>query len=1216
MTSKMAHFSFVLTVISAAFFTWAILENFEPFDIVVMAACGLLIEKQLRDTKLSEKAIPDEFKSTSRPPEIAKVEEMDDLRIPQSLLSIECESNLDDSEEIFQDLPDEEPSAECKALADPSISPPSQSIYSASDLDENDEERQNLPDEELDAECKVFAAPQVAIHSNIHNNSDGRPYKVLSAEDRVSATPQVRAHTEISKYSGYWWPLQIQINGAWVPESQSNTFNDIVLRLGQRGEGYDPRAIIEASFYEAGSSTAYHTAHAALHLDAQATCRDINIFNDADDQFEVTFNFFGSASVANVFNPRKSMTVEHRQLLNFLASLRNDDAERRLHLKVSGRFQAKEVIKSLGRDGKYPSFFPYRPKHSSITFGSIVSVDDLKDPHGQRASLFEYPAKDSFRDIDEYRLTYAYGEYQEWEFQRSLVQEIEDERHKVSFVTVERDMIFAKLKIQGLKPDAIHTSDGMRFKIKFVVPPHIPWNGRKAQVYEAAISDDVFRVSGPGELTLLLLDQDISTLPKIYTKHPNKNAPRFDCSVEAVIDINHIEKYLDMLYLLNHHPLGVRWKRLFVNEDACVAPAYNPSYYFCKTTAAKRNANSILSNILDKINANQSQRIAVTGLCTRHRTGAAVLEAAAGTGKSLCSAASVQYFLELGAHVVCATITNAASDNFLEKLQNLQAAIYGKDLPTDQAPIRLHRWKVEQANSEQGAPAQQDPASNTSSKTGTEATKSKKESTRNGSTLALEIEMYRAARKADQAKSFARPETSVSFATLAAADGGKTSVMDRYPHSLLATEKGKEPKLPTTTDIDMMAELRTFKARLLREPIMTWNPQDSQKFAYAFDICAKAVVGSRKCLVTTSMMVTKKVVERFATSAKGVIVVFEEASLARDPQILLTLLGAHWAHKISGMLLIGDRNQTGTLVTSVQKHCNAFGKQIERSLLERLQDGGFPVLTLHEQYRAHSTLIKFPNKRCYSGRLVTAAGVNERPGNECLDSKLIEILNVKTLDDARLAFIDIKGAETVRSKFSSSRSCLQTALWTCDLCMTLFKHLEPHGIKLPDVLVITAFYGDQIKVIKYLVREAVQKENQQRRRTGLKLLSMRDFPDIATVDSYQGDEKDFVVNVLGISRVDSPSDLGFVSDEKRANVACTRARRIFWMVGNQGLFRGSLMSNWTRYKDSISTDGNGSPPYLCQYAMEMNDAGRMQTFPSPPITTSQEKDYHSFTNRS
>lgn len=43
--------------------------------------------------------------------------------------------------------------------------------------------------------------------------------------------------------------------------------------------------------------------------------------------------------------------------------------------------------------------------------------------------------------------------------------------------------------------------------------------------------------------------------------------------------------------------------------------------------------------------------------------------------------------------------------------------------------------------------------------------------------------MYRSVRAADRAKSFARPETSVSQATLQAADEGKLVVLDSYPQA-------------------------------------------------------------------------------------------------------------------------------------------------------------------------------------------------------------------------------------------------------------------------------------------------------------------------------------------------------------------------------------------------------------------------------------------------
>lgn len=143
---------------------------------------------------------------------------------------------------------------------------------------------------------------------------------------------------------------------------------------------------------------------------------------------------------------------------------------------------------------------------------------------------------------------------------------------------------------------------------------------------------------------------------------------------------------------------------------------------------------------------------------------------------------------------------------------------------------------------------------------------------------------------------------------------------------------------------------------------------------HAFECCAKAMIASRKCIVITPIMVTKKVVSDFAATSQGVMVVLEEVTLARDSQILVALLLPKRHARIVGILLVGDKHQAGTLVTSAAVLCNAFGRQLEVSSCERLKISGFPVHHLVVQYRAHPLWIEYANQRCYGGKTNSRRG--------------------------------------------------------------------------------------------------------------------------------------------------------------------------------------------------------------------------------------------------
>ena len=63
--------------------------------------------------------------------------------------------------------------------------------------------------------------------------------------------------------------------------------------------------------------------------------------------------------------------------------------------------------------------------------------------------------------------------------------------------------------------------------------------------------------------------------------------------------------------------------------------------------------------------------------------------------------------------------------------------------------------------------------------------------------------------------------------------------------------------------------------------------------------------------------------------------------------------------------------------------------------------------------------------------------------------------------------------------------------------------------------------------------------------------------DCATIDSYQGGEADFVL--LSLVRTDST---GFITDWRRVNVACSRAKFLLCIVGKVDLLRQTSAGVW------------------------------------------------------
>ena len=250
----------------------------------------------------------------------------------------------------------------------------------------------------------------------------------------------------------------------------------------------------------------------------------------------------------------------------------------------------------------------------------------------------------------------------------------------------------------------------------------------------------------------------------------------------------------------------------------------------------------------------------------------------------------------------------------------------------------------------------------------------------------------------------------------------------------------------------------------------------------------------------------------------------DEATQATEPAALVPVVKG--ARQI---VLVGDHRQLPPTVIS--RRAGSGG--LRRSLFERFVDMGIRPLLLDTQYRMHPSISEFPNSQFYAGMLQNGVSESEReaaPGMLWPDW------------DSPLSFLPVDGDELLSADGASKENTAE-ASWAVKI---LIGFVEDGGLELGDIGIITPYAG-QVRAIRDMLPESMQEV------------------EVRTVDGYQGREKDVVI--FSCVRSNSDGNVGFLSDQRRLNVALTRSKRGLVVIGNPDTLRHD--KNWNAWIEHI-----------------------------------------------
>ncbi|XP_022743877.1 uncharacterized protein LOC111294754 [Durio zibethinus] len=326
-----------------------------------------------------------------------------------------------------------------------------------------------------------------------------------------------------------------------------------------------------------------------------------------------------------------------------------------------------------------------------------------------------------------------------------------------------------------------------------------------------------------------------------------------------------------------------------------------------------------------------------------------------------------------------------------------------------------------------------------------------------------------------------------------------------FREALADTEKGSE-----VSDMAKLGVIRQNCLQILKSlPLSFSVPEFTQKF-----LINNFCLDNACLLFCTASSSSKLSTER--TRPLDLLVIDEAAQLKEcESTIPFQLPGLRHA------VLIGDERQLPAVIHSKAK----FG----RSLFERLVLLGQKKQLLNVQYRMHPAISSFPNNEFYDGKILDAAIVKHRSHEK-------RFLHGNMY--GAYSFINVASGKEQLDHLPGRKNMVEVAV-VCKIVASLFNEFT--GTKQRICIGVISPYKAQVLAIQ----EKLEKKYTGYADSGFAV-------SIATVDGFQGNEKDVVI--VSTVRCNINGSVGFLSNRQRANVALTRARHCLWVLGNEATF--------------------------------------------------------------
>ncbi|PPQ70505.1 hypothetical protein CVT24_013275 [Panaeolus cyanescens] len=278
----------------------------------------------------------------------------------------------------------------------------------------------------------------------------------------------------------------------------------------------------------------------------------------------------------------------------------------------------------------------------------------------------------------------------------------------------------------------------------------------------------------------------------------------------------------------------------------------------------------------------------------------------------------------------------------------------------------------------------------------------------------------------------------------------------------------------------------------------------------------------------------------------------DEAGQGKEPELMVPILSL--ANNKTNVILAGDNHQLGPVVHSdigrtLGLKTSYLSRLMALELYDLKKNRGRTIVKLVKSFRSHPDILKFSNDQFYASEL-----------QPCGDPAITHSLtNYEELPKKQfpIIFHGIMGKD-LREASSPSFFNIDEASQVKKYITTLLAN-QKNRLKAEHIGVITPYHAQRCKILDLLHKD----------------IKTRDIK-VGTVEEFQGQER----RVIIISTVRSNRDfiaadirrsLGFVADQRRMNVALTRAQALLIVIGNPIIL--SLDPLWRSFMNFVYTRG-------------------------------------------